>query len=269
MKLNIKENLKYYTFEKIQKENIIRHCFSTKYGGVSSGVYESMNLSFRDDSRENVIKNYEIICNAIGCNYKNVVFSSQIHQDKVYNVKKEDAGKGLFQESDIYGYDALITNEKDIVLVTFYADCVPIFILDPVKKAIGLAHSGWRGTVKEIGVKTIYKMRDEFKTDPRDLIIGIGPSISKCCFQIGEEVYDIFKEYLPFSKEFMSKDEEKGRYKLDLQNIIKQNIIKTGVLEENIEISGICTMCNRDMFFSHRVMGDRRGSLAGIMSLSG
>lgn len=268
MKLNEKDNLKYYTFENIEKTDIIKHCFSTKFGGVSSGVYESMNLYFREDKKENVIKNYEIICNGIGVDFKNVVFSSQTHEDKVYKVTKDDIGKGLFKESNIKGYDALVTNEKGVVLVTFYADCVPIFMVDTVNKAIGIAHSGWKGTVKEIGAKTVDKMNKEYGTNPKDLIVGIAPSISKCCFQVGKEVVDIFEKEIPFSKEYIFNDSIKDKYKIDLQSIIKKTLINKGVLENNIEISNLCTMCNKDIFFSHRAMGDKRGSLAGIISLS-
>lgn len=267
MKLNEKGNLKYYTFENIEKTNIVKHCFSTKFGGVSTGCYESMNLAFREDKRENVIRNYEIICDSIGLDYKNVVFSSQIHKDKIYKVTKEDIGKGLLKESNIKGYDALITNEKDIVLVTFYADCVSIFIVDPVNKAIGIAHSGWRGTVKEIAVKTIKEMGKNYDSQPKDLIIGIGPSIEKCCFQVGEDVVNQFEDILPFSKDYIFDDIQKGKYKIDLQSIIKKSLVNNGVLEENIEISNLCTMCNNETFFSHRFMGDKRGSLAGIISL--
>lgn len=267
MKLNKKGNLQYYTFENIEKTDITKHCFSTKFGGVSTGYYASMNLAFREDKIENVIKNYEIICSGIGVDYKNVVFASQIHEDKVYKVTKEDIGKGLFKESNIKGYDALITNEKEVVLVTFYADCVPIFIVDYKNKAIGIAHSGWRGTVKEIGVKTIKKMNKEYGSKPEDLIIGIAPSISKCCFQVGIDVVDVFKNELPFSKDFIFNDIIKDKFKIDLQGIIKQSLVNNGVLEENIEISELCTMCNSDIFFSHRTMGNNRGSLAGIISL--
>lgn len=268
MKLNEKGNLKYYTFENIEKTNMVKHCFSTKFGGVSKGFYESMNLSFRDDIKENVIKNYEIICSGIGVDYKNVVFSSQIHEDKIYKVTKEDVGKGLLRQSNIKGYDALITNEKDIALVTFYADCVSIFIVDPINKAIGIAHSGWRGTVKEIGAKTIKQMNKIYGSNAKDLIVGIGPSIEKCCFQVGKEVVETFKKDLPFSEKYIFNDTIKDKYKIDLQGIIKQTLINSGVLEKNIEVSELCTMCNNEMFFSHRFMGNERGSLAGIISIN-
>ena len=267
MKLNEKNNLLYYTFENIENTGFIKHCFSTKFGGVSTGYYESMNLHFREDKRENVIKNYEIICNGIGVDYKNVVFSGQTHEDKVYTVTKDDIGKGLFRESNIKGYDALITNEKNIVLVAFFADCVPIFMVDTVNKVIGIVHSGWKGTVKQIGAKTIEKMKIEYDTDPKNLIVGIAPSISKCCFQVSKDLVDVFSRELPFSKEYIFDDVVKDKYKISLQHIIKRTLLNSGVLDENIEISNICTMCNSDMFFSHRAMGDKRGSLAGIISL--
>lgn len=267
MDLNIKNDLKYYTFSNLQKTGIIKHCFSTKYGGVSSGVYKSMNLAFREDEKSNVIKNFEIICSSIGIDYKTTVFSSQTHDDKIYKVTKNDIGKGLINESDIYGYDALITNEKNIALVTFYADCVPIFLVDPIKKVIGMAHSGWRGTVKEIGAKTVLEMTKEYNCNVKDMLVGIAPSIKKCCFQVGEEVVKQFNDTLDFAYKYICEDEEKDKYKIDLQGIIIESLKKIGISNKNIENSNICTVCNSDMFFSHRVMGDKRGSLAGIISL--
>lgn len=267
MELKQNKDLKYYVFNNLEETGLVKHCFSTKFGGVSTGFYESMNLAFRQDEKENVFKNYDIICNELGLDSKNIVFSNQTHEDKVYKVIKQDAGKGLFRKSDIIGYDALITNEKDIVLTTFYADCVSIFLLDEDKKAIGMAHSGWKGTVKEIGKKTVEAMQKEYGSNPKDIKIGIGPSISKCCFQVGEDVKNIFEESLSFSKDFIFADTVRGKYKIDLKSIIKQSLLNVGILEENIEISDICTMCNSDTFFSHRVMGDNRGSMAGMICL--
>lgn len=264
MKLNIKGKVKYYTFSHIENTNIVKHCFSTKCGGVSTGEYASMNLGFRGN-KEHTLKNYEIMCEAIGVPYKNIVYTGQIHSDKVYNVTKKDI-KGIFSKIE-NGQDALITNEKGITLVTFYADCVPIFLLDPVKRAIGTVHSGWRGTVKEIVKKTILEMGKNFDTDPKDILAGIAPSIAKCHFQVGEDVVNIFKKELPFSEKYIKNDVE-GKYKIDLQNIVRQSMIDAGVPYKNIEISGLCTVCDSDIFFSHRMMGEKRGSLASIISLS-
>lgn len=261
-------NVVYFTFKKFDDTGLVSHCFSTRKGGVSTGVFESMNLHFRNDKPENVIQNYKIICNAIGLDYKNVVFSKQIHSDNIYSVTEKDKGKGLLRKSDIVDADGFVTDEKGIVLTTFYADCVPVYFLDPVKKVIAMAHSGWRGTVLEISTKTVYKMEKLYGSDRKNIIVGIGPSIKKCCFEVDYPVIEEFQNKLSFSKDFIFKDTEKdGKYKIDLQGIIEKSLVLAGVLKENIENSGICTKCNPDLFFSHRNMGAERGSLAGLIAL--
>jgi len=264
---NVKNDLVYFTFESFEKTGAVKHCFSTKLGGVSDGVYKSMNLAFRNDKKENVINNFRIICNAIGCNYKNVVFSNQVHSDEIYHVNEKDKGKGLIYESDIKNKDSLITNKKDIVLTTFYADCVPLYFLDPVKKVIALSHSGWRGTVKQIGAKTVNDMHNFYGCSKNNIIAGIGPSIGVCCYQVDKPVVDEFIKNIPFSKEFIIKDNIEGKFKIDLQSINKMILINSGIKKENIETAYICTKCNSDLFFSHRVMGNERGSLAALMQL--
>lgn len=265
---NVKGDLVYFTFESFDKTGIVKHCFSTRKGGVSTGVYKSMNLSFRKDTRENVIKNYSILCNAIGCDYNNIVFSDQVHGNEIYNVTQKDRGKGLLRESDIKNIDALITNEKDVVLTTFYADCVPLYFLDVNKKVIALAHSGWRGTVKQIAAKTVNQMQDMHNCNPKDILVGIAPSIGVCCYETDELVVKEFKDSIPFSEKFIYKDLNKaGKYKIDLQNINREILINAGIEKQNIEIANICTKCNNQLLFSHRVMGNERGSLAALMQL--
>lgn len=261
-------NVVYYTFESFDKTGVVKHCFSTKKGGVSSGVYEAMNLQFRDDDRNNVIENYKILCSAVGIDYKNIVFSSQVHDDFIYCAEENDRGKGLLFESDIINKDGLITDKPGVALTTFYADCVPLFFLDPVKKVTALSHSGWKGTVKQIGAKTINKMINDFGCSTDNIIAGIGPSIGVCCFEVDKPVVEEFINKIPFSEEFIYKDSQKnGKYKIDLQNINKTIMINTGLKPENIEMAELCTKCSHELFFSHRVMGAERGSLAGIIEL--
>ncbi len=265
---NVKGDLIYFTFEKFDNTGVVSHCFSTRKGGVSTGVFSSMNLHFRMDKPENVIENYKIICSAISVDYRNVVFSKQIHSDTIYTVSQNDNGKGLLRKSDIYDADGLITNERELVLTTFYADCVPIYFLDPVKKVIAMAHSGWRGTVKEIGAKAVLKMEKDYGCERKNILAGIGPSIKKCCFEVDYPVVQEFLKGVSFSKDFIFKDKEKeGKYKIDLQGIIERTLILAGVSKENIENAGICTKCNHELFFSHRYMGNERGSLAGLIAL--
>lgn len=268
MKKNINGDLVYFTFESFEKTNTVKHCFSTKLGGVSKGAYKSMNLSFRDDKRENVIQNYKIICNTLDMDYNNIVFSSQVHDDKIYHVSENDRGKGLLKKSDIINYDALITNKKDVILTTFYADCVPLYFLDPFEKVIALAHSGWRGTVKQIGTLTVNEMAKIYNCKKENIIAGIGPSIGVCCFEVDTPVVNEFKNKLPFSEEFIIKDcTKKDKYKINLQKINEKILLNAGIKKENVEIADICTMCNSDLLFSHRKMGDKRGSLAALMQL--
>ncbi len=265
MKLIKNGNLEYYVFEKFKN---IRHCFSTRKGGVSEGYYSTMNLGWREDKPENVIENYRRICEAIGCDSKNTVWTRQIHTDRIINVTEADRGKGLFKEREAEGYDGVITNCKDVVLTGFSADCVLIYFYDPVKEVIGICHSGWRGTVLAIGSKTAEKMVKDYGCNKNDIICGISPAIGKCCFQVDEPVVNAFKKAFEWVDDFVEKDtENEGHYYIDLHGVNEEILVKSGIPRENIENSRICTMCNNDMFFSHRLMGNERGSMAGFISL--
>lgn len=257
--------LKFNIFE--QYNDVLVHCFTTRIGGVSTGECESLNLGFkRRDSRENVIENYKRVCSALGINMEDLVLSDQVHDKKVKTVNECDRGKGILKSSDIKGFDGLITNKKNVALVTFYADCVPVFIFDAGKTAIGLAHSGWKGTLKEIAREIVEKMCVEYGSRPCDMKVVIGPSIGECCFEVGDEVVEAFVTEIPWSKCFISKlNGEKN--KIDLKSIVKTTLMNSGVKEENIEVSSICTKCCKDLFFSYRGDEGKTGSLAAIMQL--
>lgn len=265
MELIKKGNIEYYVFDKLKN---VKHCFSTRKGGVSQGCYESMNLGWREDKKENVAENYNIICSAIGCSSKNTVWTRQVHKDRIINVTEEDRGKGLLRERESEGYDGIITNCKDVVLTGFSADCVLIFFYDPVKQVIAISHSGWRGTVLSIGAKTVDKMVSDYGCNRNDIICGIAPAIGKCCFQVDKPVVDEFEKAFDRCGSFIRDDEEnRGKYYIDLHGINEEILVKAGILRENIENSRICTKCHPDMFFTHRLMGNERGSMAGFISL--
>lgn len=265
MELVKKGNIEYYVFEKLKD---IKHCFSTRQGGVSEGHYATMNLGWREDKKENVIENYKIICGAIDCDSHNTVWTRQIHTDKILNVTEADRGKGLFKERETEGYDGIITNCKDVVLTGFSADCVLIYFYEPVKSVIGICHSGWRGTVLSIGAKTVDKMVSDYGCEREKIICGIAPAIGKCCFQVDKPVVNEFENAFDWAWNFIEKDNENdGHYYIDLHGVNEEILVKSGVLRENIENSRICTMCNPDTFFSHRIMGNERGSMAGFISL--
>jgi hypothetical protein len=262
-----KGELEYLVFESFEKEGI-RHCFSTRYGGVSEGVHSSMNLGFRQDKRENVVKNYDIICSAIGVDSHNTYWTRQVHEDNILIATGEDRGKGLYRERIADGYDALITNELDIVLTGFSADCVLIYYYDRVKKVIGIAHSGWRGTVMGIGAKVVAKMQEVYLCNTEDIICGIAPSIGGCCFQVDEPVVTAFKEAYDWADNVISEDKQNSdRWYIDLHSANEEILVRAGISRENIENSRICTRCAPERFFSHRAMGNDRGSMAGLISL--
>ncbi len=256
-----KKGVKVFQFESFKNLNI-KHCFTTRVGGVSTGCYDSLNLAFKGgDNRENVYKNYEILANAFNFTYLNAVISNQVHDIKVKCVTKEDIGKGLHRQSDIIGIDGLVTIEKNIPLYTYYADCVPVFFVDSKTKAVGVSHAGWKGTLNNIVKETVNLMKKEYNTKPEDLYVGIGPSIHSCCFEVDEDVYIPFKENLKNHNDFITKKGEK--YHIDLQSINKYHLQNLGV--KNIEIAPYCTKCNSELFYSHRQQGVKRGTMSGII----
>ncbi len=246
--------------------DILVHCFTTRLGGVSEGECSSLNLSFnRNDSRDNVLKNYKILADALKVDFDKMVLSNQVHDNKIKFVDMHDMGKGLTKESDITGFDGLSTNQPGIPLVTFYADCVPILILDSQKKAITAVHSGWKSTVKNIAYEALMFMKDRYGSDMRDLQVAIGPSICKDCFEVDKEVYDLFVDKFVWCKRYTEfKD---GKYHIDLPGIIRQVLVDEGVPYNNITLSDVCTKCNNDVFFSFRGDDRKTGSLAAIMML--
>jgi YfiH family protein len=265
----IDDKVEYIQFKNfIKYQDTIAHCFTTRIGGVSTGECEALNLGFnRNDTRENVIENYKRISQCLGIDYNNMVFSNQIHANKIKSIDENDRGKGIIFKSDIIGYDGLITNKRNVAIVTFYADCVPVFFFDPIKKVIAISHSGWRGTVKEIARETVIKMESEYGCIPKDIETAIGPSIGKCCFEVGEEVYTEFVNNLPWSEGFCVKPGNQNKWYIDLKGIIEQTLIEAEISTKKLCNSEICTKCNKDTFFSHRGDNGRTGSLAAIMQL--
>ena len=291
----------YLSFPMLDETNIVKTAFSTRMGGASKGCFGEANFSYtRGDIKENVDENYRIMSKIFGYNgsLDNFVTTYQTHTANVRRVTEDDRGKGVCKLRDYVDVDGLITNLKDVILVTFHADCPPVYFVDPVNKAIGLSHSGWKGTVSRIGTKTVLAMVQEFGTNPKDLLCAIGPSICADCYEVSVDVADRFIEEfgLTYSNEMLSEDQvcdcnkiyqceqgislEKGdrkhqilwkksdgKFQLNLWAAIEKTLIEAGVSKENIFTTDICTKCNSDLLFSHRVMGDKRGNLAAFIAL--
>ena len=258
----------FLTYNVLNDVPFIRHAFSTRLGGVSKGVCESMNLAFgRGDDRETVLKNYRFICDSAGFEFESLCGSVQIHEAKVRRVTKTDRGHGILREREWRSADALITDDKDVTLVTYYADCTPLFFVDTKTHAIGLAHGGWRGTVERIAVNTIKAMEEEFGTKPEDLVCCIGPVIGKCCYEIDEECAKHFKALTEIDAEKILTAKDNGKYMADLALTNKLLLINAGVKEENITVSDLCTRCNSELLWSHRATNGNRGTMAAFMKI--
>lgn len=263
------EKVPYLSFPILERTGLVKQGFSTKLGGVSQGKYATMNFTFtRGDNRSHVMENYRRMGKALGVDMERMVLSYQTHTTNVRLVTEEDAGKGIVKERDYEDVDGLITNVPGITLVTFYADCVPLYFLDPIHQAIGLSHSGWRGTVKRMGEVTVKKMEEAFGTKAEDVIACIGPSICKECYEVGGEVAQEFMK--GFDKKYWSdilSEKKDGKYMLDLWRANEIVLLESGIKQENIQVTDICTHCNSDLLFSHRTTGNERGNLAAFLGI--
>lgn len=269
LKVNQYQEIIYLTFPLLEKTGLVRHLFSTRMGGVSRGIYSSMNLSFsRGDNKENVDENFRRIAQVLDSTPEHIVCSRQNHTTNVRKVTEEDLGKGVVRETDYDDVDGLITNVPGIILATFYADCVPLYFVDVKNKAIGLSHSGWRGTVNRMGQVTLQAMKRAYGTEPSDVMAAIGPSICQDCYEVGEEVADAFRKSFPNEWEYLiRKGKEEGKYQLDLQETNRRILLAAGVLPENIAVTDICTCCNSELLFSHRGSNGKRGNLGAFLEL--
>ncbi len=258
----------YLSYPILEQTGIVEHCFTTRLGGVSRGIYESLNLSFtRGDDRMAVEENFRRVSGMLGCRYDNFVLSDQTHTTNVRRVGKEDAGKGITRERGYADVDGLITDEPGLVLSTFYADCVPLYFVDIKRRAIGLSHSGWRGTAGRMGRATLEAMRREFGTQPQDVICAIGPSICQDCYEVSQDVADEFiHEFCGHEAEILI-EKGNGKYQLDLWRANEIVLLEAGIKQEHLSVTDVCTCCNPKLLFSHRASRGKRGNLGAFLSL--
>lgn len=264
-----KEAVMYLRYPLFEDTGLVNQGFSTKAGGVSEGCFSTMNLGFgRGDSQENVMENYRRFAKAIGVSTEDLVLSQQTHTTNVRVITEEDRGNGMRKPQAFHDVDGMVTNVPGLCLVTFYADCVPLYFLDPVKKVIGLSHSGWRGTVGKIGKVTIEKMSEQYGSEPSDILAAVGPSVCQDCYEVSEDVISKFREH--YEKRYWDElfyKKENGHYQLNLWRANEIVFLQAGILSEHIAVSNICTHCNSDVLYSHRTMGNERGSLCAFFGL--
>ena len=243
----------------------VAHGFSTRLGGVSPAPWDSLNLGVgRGDTMENVQENYRRFCAVLGMDDRRAVLSKQIHEDVVRHVTEADAGKGLYCDRDYTSVDGMVTNVPHLPLVVFSADCNVILLYDPVGRAIGACHAGWRGTALGIAKKTAQEMVRLFGCNPANIRAAIGPAIGQCCFETDEDVPAALREALGAEVEpYITWNGTK--YHIDLKAVNALWLRKAGI--ETVDICDHCTACMPELYWSHRKMGNDRGAQIAMISL--
>lgn len=244
----------------------VTHCFSTRFGGVSEGALASLNLGVhRGDRPANVLENYRILGRAVGFAPKQTVFTRQVHSDIVERVGKAQCGRGLIVPVDA-PCDGLVTDEPGVALTVFSADCTPVLLYDPVRRVIGAVHAGWRGTAAGIAAKAAQKMQTDFGCDPKNIRAAIGPCISQCCFETDADVPSAMRDALGAEAETAIRPAGE-KYYVNLKECNAIWLRRAGV--EQIDSAEACTACQPERFWSHRRVGNERGSLAAVIMLQG
>lgn len=267
--LKEKNHVPYIQFKNLSATGIVKHGFSTRKGGVSTGIFSSMNLNFkRGDDPDAVLENYRRMAAALNMRVEDMVLSDQTHTTNVRVITEEDRGKGILRPQDYSDVDGMITNVPGIVLVTSYADCVPLYFVDPVRKAIGLSHSGWKGTVGHIGQKAVEKMHEVYGSEPKDIVAAIGPSICQSCYEVSDDVAEAFRaNFTADEAADILLDKGNGKYQLDLWKANWYVLTDAGILPEHLSVTDLCTACHPDLLWSHRKTNGQRGGLSAFLSL--
>lgn len=277
-------------FPGLSRCGFVEHLFTTRAGGVSGGMFSTMNFSIDlGDDPENVKENYSRIAGILHCGYEDMVGTRQTHTTNIHRVTDEDRGKGICRREAFHDLDGLVTDVPGIALAVYGADCVPLYFVDEGKRAIGLAHSGWRGTVGDMAGKMVRRMAEEFGTRPADLRVAVGPSICQACYEVDQGVADAFQELLgDCSAELeciesagccgglpgktgvrtpVENGQEAGKYQLDLwlANLIL--LLRAGVNPQRVEVTDLCTCHNPGILFSHRASRGKRGNLGAFLMI--
>jgi YfiH family protein len=263
-----KNGIKYFVFPHLEQTGLIVHGITTRFTGVSLPPYDSLNLAFHTgDDPEAVRENRKRLSLALGFDFKDLVSCQQVHGTEGLRVDSHHRGCGSLEYGDsIPGTDGLLTTEQGIPLLMNYADCVPVIILDPVKRVLCLCHAGWKGSVDRIAVKMIKMMKERTNSAPEDCLVGIGPSIGPCCYEVDEKVVEpLTKNFSNWSRFVKAKTDRK--WLLNLWELNRWQLVQEGVRNNNIVISGMCTSCWHRLFFSHRSSGGVTGRIAAVCLL--
>ena len=276
--------VEWFSFPILDQFDFIVNGYSTRVGGVSAGDVGTMNLSLarevamhmevpEEECRAKLRENHERLAAAVGYTTDALIFSNQTHTDNIRIMQDIDRGNGFVRPNEYHDTDGMMTDITGQALMTFYADCVALLLVDPVHKAIANVHSGWRGTIKGIGSKAVRMMREVYGSDPSKLVAAIGPSICWDCFEVSEDVAQAFMDRYDASlhkdlvKTGRLTESGEQKYHVNLQRSCMENFLEAGLKKQNISLPDLCTACNKDYLFSHRASFGKRGNQAAVLML--
>jgi hypothetical protein len=251
-----KESIKYLECFAEKKLDFVIHAFCTRQGGVSGGSFASLNVSAREgDGNDHVRLNLERIAAAFGISVSQFLPVHQVHRDGIWVVDGETPLPAPDPPPEL---DAIMTDRPGVALCIKTADCVPVFLVDPVRRVIGAVHAGWKGTALQIVEKAVKEMVQRFGTSPSDLSAIIGPAIGPCCYEVDTGVYQAMSNH-PERDFFFHARREEGKWMLDLFLANRHQLLRSGLLPERIRTADHCTACHPELFFSHRAQGGNTG----------
>jgi hypothetical protein len=254
-------------FANLSKHKGIRHFVSTRTGGFSNPPYNSLNLALHvGDDPDKVLKNRKRLAQAIGISLDQFTIAKQVHSGTVTIISEATKGRGSTNQEDaVEATDAMVTDVPGICLIILVADCVPMLFFDPARNVIAAAHAGWRGTLQFIALHTVRAMEKEFGCSPHDILVGMGPSIGSCCYEVGPEVIAQVKTVLSSRQEYIRRESKDGKGYFDLKKANGDQLFEAGIRRENIETANQCTSHNAHIFFSYRHQHGETGRFgAGI-----
>lgn len=268
MKVSRRKEMEYLTFPIFEETGAVTHLVSTRLGGVSTGDCASLNFSYvRDTDKAAVDENFRRMAEVFNAEMDAFVCSDQTHTTNVRLVTEKDRGKGVTRQRDYSDVDGLVTDVPGLILSTFYADCVPLLFFDPIHRAIGCSHSGWRGTAGEMGRVTVEAMEKYFGSRPEDIRAAVGPSICRDCYEVGEEVAEEFENLFSGEAGEVLIEKGNGKYLLDLWKANEKVLLSAGIRKEHLAVTDICTCCNPEYLFSHRASRGKRGNIGAFIML--
>ncbi len=263
-----KEDITTFQFNLFSQFDNLIHFISTRQGGISDGHFSALNIGFHvGDDNFRVLQNRRILSDGVGVDLMRFTFANQCHSANVSIVSDMQRGNGAMEkESALQNTDGMVSNVKNICLAIQVADCVPILLYDPVQKVIAALHAGWRGTLKKIITEAVSKMVQNYGSKAEDIYAGLGPANGPCCYEVGEDVYREARVSLGSVKDVIKPAGNNGKYIFDQWTANVKQLRDAGLKMEHIEVSGICTQCNSDNFFSARAdQGNTGRFMAGIM----